>query len=355
MPIDAFSTTSLARAVMQMTRPTRFLLDNFFPSEVFSEGRETVSFEKVRARPRIAPYVHPDVQARPFSASGRELTEITPPTVKLITPIKPSMVLKRALGEQIGGGSLSADDREAALTEQIIAEHLSAVTFREQQQAGEILTSGTVTVSGDGYDVAQVINFQRASALTIGLTGTDRWTQNDPASDPEGDVENVTTLVAENDGGIVTDLVFGPDAWMLFKARLIALNKMLGLFDYARGGTSSVELGPQGGVGGRFLGTLSGQYRCWWYYETFINASNVRVPIIPRNAMIAVAAGGEGVGFDGMRGYGSIPNAELGYASLPYAVTEFYEKNPSRKNIMTESTPLMMPGNPNSSACITVS
>lgn len=355
MAIDAFSTNSLERAVMQMMRPTRFLLDNFFPSEVFSQGRESVSFEKVRAKPRIAPYVHPDVQAKPFAASGRELTEVTPPTVKLLTPIKPSMVLKRALGEQIGGGAMSAEQREAALTEQVIMEHLSAITFREQQQAGEILTSGTVTVSGDGYDTAQVINFQRAGALTIGLTGTDRWTQNDPASDPEGDIENVATLVAENDGGIVTDLVFGPDAWSFFKTRLTALGKLMPLFDYARAGTSSVEVGPQGGVGGRFLGTLSGQYRCWWYYETYINAAGTRVPIIPRNVMVAVAAGGEGVGFDGMRGYGSIPNAELGYASLPYAVTEFMERNPSRKNIMTESSPLMMPGNPNSTACVTVS
>jgi hypothetical protein len=355
MPIDSFSTTSLERAVMQMTRPSRFLLDTFFPSEVFSQGRESISFEKVRARPRIAPYVHPDVAAKPFAASGRELVEITPPTVKMLTPIKPSMVLKRALGEQIGGGPLSAEQREAALTEQIIMEHLSAVTFREQQQAGELLCTGNVTVSGDGYDTAQVINFQRASALTIALAGNDRWSVNHVDSDPEGDIENVATSVAENDGGIMTDLVFGPDAWSFFKTRLIALSKFQPLFDYARASESRVEAGPQGGVGARFLGTLSGQYRCWWYYETFINAAGTRVPIVPRNAMLGVAAGGEGVGFDGMRGYGSIQDAELGYAALPYAVTEFIEKNPSRKNIMTQSTPLMMPGNPNSSACITVS
>ncbi len=353
--MDNFSTNALVRAVEQMPRPSRFLLDTFFTSEVFNEGKETISLEKLRVKPRIAPYVHPDIAAKPMTITGREISEITPPSVKLITPIKPSMVLKRAIGETFGGDQRSGADREAAIREQIIAEHLSALTYREQQQAGEILATGKVTVSGEGYDTAQVIDFGRAAGHTIALTGNDRWSVVHADSNPIADIEALAETMGDNDGGVLTDLIFGPTAWTLFKERLRERGELAPLFDYARSGDNSAQLGPVGGSPARFLGTLGGQFRCWWYLETYINAAGSRTPVIAKNVMTAVAAGGEGVGVDGMRAYGAILDPAAGYAALPYHVQEIIETNPGRKSILTQSAPLMIPGNPNSTAAITVS
>lgn len=127
---------------------------------------------------------------------GYETKSFKPAYVKDKRQFKPDAPLKRSIGETIGG-SLSPQQRREAAVNRSLMNQLDNLTRREEVMAAEALRLGQVTVTGDNYPT-QVVSYQRDAALTITLTGGNRWGQ--AGIKPLDLIEDWATLVQSKSG-----------------------------------------------------------------------------------------------------------------------------------------------------------
>lgn len=188
-----YTTRALLGALRSLKRPKRFLLDTFFPTAQTEESEE-IHFDVQLGARRVAPFVAPEMQGKVIERLGYQTATFRPAYLKPKTAVRPSAALKRAMGEQIGGGQLTAAQRREAIIAEILYDHADQIIRRLELMAASALVSGTVTVSGAGYET-KVVNFGRHEDLTIELTSGDKWDQS--TSTPIDDIEEWIELVHE--------------------------------------------------------------------------------------------------------------------------------------------------------------
>ncbi|MDE9463769.1 major capsid protein, partial [Xenorhabdus bovienii] len=72
------------------------------------------------------------------------------------------------------GGQYTAGEREMLNIQFELADQIDIINRRLEWMAASALTSGTITVSGEGYET-KVVNFGRSADLTVTLSGSDKW------------------------------------------------------------------------------------------------------------------------------------------------------------------------------------
>lgn len=94
------------------------------------------------------------------------------------------------------GGNLSPAQRYERALATTLQDQLDNLTRREEVMAAEILRTGQVVVSGDGYP-ANTVSFGRDVALTKALVGSNTWEST--GSKP---LDNLEDWVADIRGGL---------------------------------------------------------------------------------------------------------------------------------------------------------
>jgi hypothetical protein len=342
--MDIFSTSVLNRVVRSLAQPSSFLLDLAF-RDVQTSDTQDIHFDVEKDKPRITPFVSPLREGKVVRGLGGEVKTFRPAYAKDKRYFDPSGALRRELGEQIGG-SMTPQQRQSARLNREIQDQLRMLTRREEVMAAQALTTGTVTVAGEGYPEA-VVDFGRASGLTKQLTGGAAW---DTATTFIDNLEDWAEELQDESGAVAQIVIMDPKAWRLFRKN----DEVKNLLDTRRGSGSSAESGPlargTGSERARRTGTI-GTFEFWVYQDKYIDPVDGQTKqLIPDNTLILL----DPMNLEGTRAYGVIQDEKSGFASDRFFSKSWLEEDPAIRWLMLQSAPLVVPYRVNASMAVTV-
>lgn len=341
--MDIFSTQVLAKVVERMHTPPSFLLDTFFPNIKTSE-KEEIFFDVTDSKPRISPFVSPLMPGKVVDNGGYQTKSFKPAYVKDKRRFDATIPYKRVAGETIGG-SLSPEQRYERALATTLTDQLENLTRREEVMAAEVLRTGKVIVSGEGYP-ATTVDFGRDQELTRALTGSTKWEAD--GVNPLDDLEDWAILVQDKSGVVAKTVVMDPQAWRIFRANE-TVQKYL---DLRRGTNNTLNVDPiTRGENSkvRFVGSL-GDFDIMIYNDTYIDDSGNTAKLLPDKTVIMASKDG----LDGTRCYGAIHDEKANWTASRYFTKSWVEEDPSVRWLLLQAAPLVVPFRPNASLCVTI-
>lgn len=343
--MDLFETAVLNRVVDQRVDDTNWLVDTFFPEIAVSE-EETIYFDKTNERQLVTPFVSPLVEGRIIADQGYETDSFKPAYTKDKRVFDPNKAFRRRPGEKIGGSLTPAQRLQASIAFSL-DEQIKMLNRRFEVMAGDVLVNGSATISGERYPT-KVVNFNRNAALrkvlagagTVWAAGADYMLQN---------LEDWAQEVMDLTGIAPSMVVMTTDAYKLLKSDP-GFDKLV---DTKRRELAPAEIatGPivQPRAGPRYVGR-AGDLALYTYSGTYTDPEdNVSKHILPTNTVLVGSPGMEGV-----RHFGAIRDLKAGIQARQYFVKSWEEEDPSRRFLLMQSAPLLVPYRPNALCSATV-
>ena len=341
--MDIFSTQVLSKVVERLHTPPSFLLDTFFPN-VQTSDKEEIFFDVTDSKPRISPFVSPLLPGKVIDGGGYQTKSFKPAYVKDKRRFDANIPYKRVVGETIGGSLSPAQRYERALATHL-KDLLDNLTRREEVMAAEILRTGKVIVSGDGYP-AQTVNFGRDEALTKALASSATWDSS--GVNPVDDLEDWAITIQDKSGVVAKTVVMDPQAWKIFRSNETVLKYL----DIRRGTNNSLTIDPvlrSEDTKARNVGSI-GDFDIWVYNDTYINDAGITTKLLPEKTVLL----GSCDGLEGTRCYGAIHDEKANWTANRYFTKSWLEEDPSVRWLLLQSAPLVVPYRPNASMCVTV-
>lgn len=344
--MNLYSTAALVGLISTLDRPSSFLLDLFFPDEQTFETEE-VYFDKIDRARRLAPFVSPKVAGKAERARGYATRTFAPAYVKPKHLVEPAKALKRAPGENLGGGQLTPAERfQMAVVDNLGLED-EEITRREEWMASELLRTGKVTVVGEDFP-AQEVDMGRHADLTVTLLDSLRWGESDVK--PLASLRTWAARVASKSGAMARTVVMDPMAALLLQEDEYVQKIM----DNRRQPTGDLELsGLQGGYGAGdeavYLGSI-GQFDFWQYQDIYTDAAGAEQNMLPDYTVLV----GSPRQAAGVRCYGAIQDTKAQLRPMSRFPKMWDTDDPAVTTTMTQSAPLPVLGRPNAVLCATV-
>lgn len=347
-----YDTNTLVQVVPNLKLAQQFLLDKFFPNVVTADS-EKVSIDIDVGKRRMAPFVSPLVEGKLVEQRRYQTNEFEPAYIKdkrvpdLLKPVR------RMIGERIGG-ELTGEEREMANLYAEMADQVDVLNRRLEWMAAQALATGTVTITGDGYETV-VVDFGRDPSLTVALTGNAQWTvgnvlnasgEGPGTASPTTNIEAWQRQILKSSGAKVTDIVFTTSAWQGFKLDPALKGAIVTPMWNPSG--NIVNPGAQIEQGAVYMGHW-GQYDLWVYNDWFVNDNNIETPMLTDGMVIMC-----GPNLLGTRAFGMIKDPAFNYKSLPYAPKTWVQEDPAQRYIMMQSAPIVIPSRVNASFAATV-
>lgn len=339
--MEIYSTIALNRLVESLILPQTTFLSTFFNSTEESTTEE-IYFDVENKTRRIAPFVSPLREGRIVEDEGYVTKSFRPAYVKDKRRFDPHRALKRAIGETIGG-SRSPVDRQQANLARAIRNQMEMLNRRKEVMASEVLRTGKVTISGEGYPTV-VVDFGRKPTHTVALTGANRWGQ--AGIKPLENLESWTDLVLQDSGAVIKDVVMDLKAWQLFRADA-DVQKYLDTRPLSST-TDSVVAVQFAKLGLAHKGQI-GELRFWVYRDWYRDSAGVEQPMIPDYTVILASPD-----VDGVQHHGAIRDEAAGLQPMEYFVKSWTEEDPSSRILLMQSAPLVVPYRPDATFCATV-
>jgi hypothetical protein len=332
---DLFSTDVLNRVVASLLGDSQFLLDRYF-GMTQTETSEEIHFDVMDGKRRISPFVSPLVEGQIVDSLGFKTATLKPAYIKDKRVFDMNRPLKRSPGEPIGG-NLAPADRMRALVARDMQDQLSMLNRRMEVMAGEVLTTGKSTISGDKYPTV-VLDFGRAAGNTI--TASPLWSVT--TSLPLDDLQNWSQIMLQSTGVQATDVVMTTDVWAAFRSNPSIKDRLT--LQRTANAMPTLTQAAQIQEGGVYMGTID-QFNIFVYAGWYVDpADGIEKPIIPLTTCILTAPQLEGV-----RAYGAIRDEAAGLQAVAYFVKSWTEEDPSVRFLMLQSAPLVFPTRPNAS------
>jgi hypothetical protein len=340
--MDLFSTTTLNRVIEEIPLTGAYFLNAFFP-EVETSEQETVSFDTVRGRRTISPFVSPIVAGKVVRELGFKTQSLKPAYIKDKRVFNPNSSFKRRAGEKIGG-SLTPEQRLAASVNFALTEQLEMWLRRLEAMAVEALRTGKLVIEGDEYPRVD-IDFGRDPALDVTLTGGDLWSAS--TATPADDVEVWGQLVHDKSFGLIAkDVYMAVDVWHALRARILDPNSGLKkLFDLTAAGLQQAraEYGPiLVQPGAPRLVAVMGDYRFFVVSIQYEDVDGTTKELLPSGEILMPSHGVQGV-----RHFGAIQDLKAGIQPRAFFVKSWEDEDPSVRYILGQSAPLTVPYRPN--------
>lgn len=336
---DIYSTNVLTAVINSLQMPPVFLKDTFFPGTQ-TETSEEIHFDQENDVMGLAPFVSPLVEGKLMAEMGFTTKTFKPAYMKPKTSPDPSRAIKRYKGEPIGG-NLSPEERMQRIVTDELMSHRKKIDRRLEWMAATILRTGSVTISGDQYQTA-VVNFLRDAALTVVLAGGSKW--GDAGVKPLDSLQTWGEVVLEKSGSSAINVVMDVGAWKVFRNDA-DVQKRLDTLRVTGGGPLSMD--AQMSYGGTFKGTIDG-FNIWVYSGTYKDDAGAIQKMLPNGTVMMVGD------LAGTHAYGAIRDEEAGFQAIPMYTKSWIQPDPSRRMILTQSAPLLVPYRVNASLCATV-
>lgn len=349
-PSIEFSTVDLIAVVPTLKRPTKFLLDRFFPNIQMSTTKYVAIDIDVGKR-RMSPFVSPLVEGRLVEQRARQTNLYAPPYIKDKRAPDLQKPVMRQIGERIGGGQVTGAEREMANINFEMSDQVDMIDRRLEWMAASALAYGTVTVSGDGFPT-EVIDFGRDPSLTLALTGAKQWgvvanfDKNGFDPIPQKSIERWQQRILRLSGAQATDIVFTTSAWECF----LNGSAMQGAikFPALNSAGNTINPGAQIAPGAVYKGRW-GSYDLWVYNEWYVDEDDVEQPMLEDGTVLMC-----GPDLMGLRAFGLIIDPAHNYQALPYAPKTWLKEDPGQRMMMMQSSPLVIPSRVNASLAATV-
>lgn len=345
--MDIYSLGYLNGVVRSLKRTPAFLLNTFFTQVVNSEN-ETVYFdvETDGTKRRLAPIVHPLVPGKLVESVGYETKSIKPAYVKDLRVHDATRPFKRTIGEQIGtGGDLTNAQRAELAIRADLRDQVDMLTRRMEVWASQILRTGTLSMNmlmPDGAEKAIVLNFGRSSDLTITLGAGTYWGED--GVDPFVDLEDWALDVLQKSGSVVRNIVMDPAAWGVFRNSSL-LNKNLDLRRVKAGEIVLSTIPDHIQYKGN-----DGTFDYWVYADWYLadGATSTETAMLPRGTVLGVGD------IMGVRHFGAIKDERAGFQAMEYFSKSWLIEDPSVRNLLLQSAPVLAPYRPNAGFAATV-
>jgi hypothetical protein len=339
----SYTTAELVQVVPNLKTSQNFLLDRFFPNVVEYDTEEVAIDVDVGLR-RMAPFVSPLVEGRLVEQRKWLTNKFKPAYIKDKRAPDLRKPIRRAIGERIGGGELTGEERMMINLEFEMADQVDMVNRRLEWMAASALATGTVTIAGDGFQTA-VIDFGRAAGLTIALTGANKWgaTVNANGEDTNivGQIDAFGARVLKLSGAVASDIVFTNSSW----AKFLTAKGVQAAIQYPTLAVDGNTLNPGSQIkkGAIYKGKW-GQYDLWLYNDWYIDANGVEQPMMVDGSIIV-----SGPELMGTRAFGMIIDPRFAYKAMAYAPKTWIQDDPAQTIIMMQSAPLVIPSRVNAS------
>lgn len=347
--MNIFDTNVLIQVVPNLMISQNFLLDKFFPN-VIEFDTEKVSIDVDVGKRRMAPFVSPLVEGKLVESRKYQTDTFSPAYVKDKRAPDLRKPIRRQLGERIGG-QMTAAEREMLNVQFELADQIDMINRRLEWMASSALQTGTVTVTGDGYET-QVVNFGRSADLTITKSGSDKWPVKIAVgatnTQPTDDIEDWATQMLKESGAVATDIVFTKESWKAFRLDTSIKDGAI-TFPALSPFGNQINPGTQVQKGGVYKGRW-GNYDLWVYNDWFIDPLDGKEkPMIAAGSVLM-----SGADLMGTRAFGAILDPKFNYGPMAYAPKSWLVEDPAQRFIMVQSAPLVIPSRVNASLCAVV-
>ncbi|HHQ6001615.1 TPA: major capsid protein [Morganella morganii] len=326
-----------------------WLLDKFFPNITESDTEE-VSIDVDVGLRRLAPFVSPLVEGKLVESRKFQTNSFKPAYIKDKRAPDLRKPIRRQIGERIGG-QYSAAEREMLNLQFELTDQIDMINRRLEWMAASALQTGTVTVTGEGYET-QVVDFGRSSDLTIALSGADKWPETVEAgktnTKPTDDIEDWSQRMLKESGAVATDIVFTTKSWKAFRLDTSVKDSAI-TFPALSPFGNQINPGTQIKTGAVYKGRW-GNYDLWVYNDWFIDPLDGKEkPMIADGSVIM-----SGADLMGTRAFGAIIDPAFNYGPMAYAPKSWLQHDPAQRFIMVQSAPLVIPSRVNASLCAVV-
>lgn len=344
----SYTTAKLVQVVPNLMTSQNFLLDRFFGNIVEHDTEEVAIDIDVGLR-RMSPFVSPLVEGKLVEQRQYLTSKFKPAYIKDKRAPDLRKPIRRAIGERIGGGEMTGAERAMVNLQSEMEDQVDMINRRLEWMAASALTTGTVTIAGEGFQTA-VINFGRAAILTIALTGANKWgaTVNAQGRDTNivGQIDAFGARILKASGAVATDIVFTNSAW----ARFLTAEGVQGAIQYPTLAVDGNSLNPGSQIkkGAIYKGKW-GQYDLWLYNDWYIDANVVEQPMLADGTIIM-----SGPDLMGTRAFGMIIDPRFNYKAMAYAPKTWINEDPAQQILMMQSAPLVIPSRVNACLCAVV-
>lgn len=343
MTISIYETRTMLQALEERFPPYTFLKDMFFSKEVNTFVTKHVDIDVMKGKRRVAPYVKPTSEGQVVERIGYRTDTYEPPYIKPKMPTTAQLFLDRQMGNTIYGPNDGPEQRAAMQMGKDLAELEDMIIRREETQAAELLNTGLVTITGDGF--SETIDFQMSASHKITLSGTDLW--DNASAQPLEKLRQIKRIVTKDSGLVPNVCIMGFDALDAF----IKHANVKGALD-----TRRIDLGQILPVEQAMGVTYYGRIRdigmdLYTYEEYYIHpTTTVLTPMVPEKKVF--------IGSTQARcstNYGAIQDLDAGGN---FAVSRFPKswrtKDPSTQWLLLQSAPLLAMNQVDAFASVTV-
>ncbi|MEM8227868.1 major capsid protein [Morganella morganii] len=347
--MNIYDTNVLIQVVPNLMTSQNWLLDKFFPNITESDTEE-VSIDVDVGLRRLAPFVSPLVEGKLVESRKFQTNSFKPAYIKDKRAPDLRKPIRRQIGERIGG-QYSAAEREMLNLQFELTDQIDMINRRLEWMAASALQTGTVTVTGEGYET-QVVDFGRSSDLTIALSGADKWPETVEAgktnTKPTEDIEDWSQRMLKESGAVATDIVFTTKSWKAFRLDTSVKDSAI-TFPALSPFGNQINPGTQIKTGAVYKGRW-GNYDLWVYNDWFIDPLDGKEkPMIADGSVIM-----SGADLMGTRAFGAIIDPAFNYGPMAYAPKSWLQHDPAQRFIMVQSAPLVIPSRVNASLCAVV-
>lgn len=327
MSVNLFETRELTQQVNQLYPIGNFLTNTFFKN-VKNPESEHIDVTIKKGKRRLAPFVSPKVGGKVVTSLGKTVATYKPAYIK----DKRIFDVDTALSAQnvFYADKLSPQQRLATRITEDLADQVDMIARRVEHMAAQALTTGTVSIVGDGID--EVVDFGMDSDHLVTLTGTALWSNS--ASDPRANLKTWRTLM-QKDSGISPNIMIGDitaiDAYVnhpKVKDTLDSRRIDMGMINptILPGGVTYYGFD-------RELGLDIYSYVEWYFDEE----TGEDVSLMPAGKIILGSDKAQTV-----LAHGMIKDLKALYATK-YFTKSWEEEDPSVRYLLTQSAPLTIP------------
>ena len=344
MPFNFFETHNLLMAVEQLTPPTTFLRDRYFPTndatDVFATNDVLVEYKD--GSKRVAPFVAPRKGGVTILRSGYEVQRFEPPFVAPRRMLTIDDLNKRGFGEALLS-QLTPELRQRALILKDAQELSEMITRREEAMAAEVMQTNACVMKhiADDADISDDKHISFAN-------GDSSW-QYSPSGDWSKDYAGVVAdlgamaRLLTKRGLAASDLVVGADAADAILANS-EVQKLLDIKNYEAGHIDPATLGN----GATHIATLNVKGRLLnviCYDEEYTEGSEVKSYIDPKTVILTAPGAGRTL-------YGAVSQVEqadgLFHTYTGKRVPKYLSNAEGNSRSLTMTAcPLLIPNNKN--------
>lgn len=341
--ISPLDTSTLLGFYREVPAPSNYFR-SLLVSSVINSDDEFIDFEKLVEGRKLAPLVVPTAQGRPLYNEASRMSRVKPAYLKPKDPVSPGRAIKRRPGESMfSPNSLSPSGRFMAIIGDILRCHRSAIERRLEWMCAQAAIHGKVTLEGPDYPTT-VIDFGRDPSHTVVLTGTATWDNEDAdiVTDLNTWIERVRRAQF---GGPVNRITLGKDVVGPFLKNASVREH---LDTQIRGTNGELNIGLRTGEYSERLGRL-GNVEIWTTSDFYEKPDGNTEDFMPAKGVLLT-----GPNVNMVEAYGAILDDKANFNALPVFPKQWTNEDPAVTYVMTQSSPLEIPVNPNATHYATV-